>query len=121
MLGVSNLLNTGRYLGLPSLIGQNKHEIFAYVKDRLLSELRIWRGRKISKAGKEILIKSIAKAVPTYCTTTFLLPSTLLDELHVLMNKFWWENGGETAKGVKWMRWERIYVAKKHGGRGFHV
>lgn len=35
LLEVSTPLNTGRCLGLPSLIGRNKKSIFAYVKDRM--------------------------------------------------------------------------------------
>lgn len=31
-------LNTSKYLGLPSMIGRNKIEIFGYLKDRLLEE-----------------------------------------------------------------------------------
>ena len=33
VLGVSNLVDTSYYLGLPSLIGRNKHAIFIFVRD----------------------------------------------------------------------------------------
>ena len=35
ILGVQSHLNTGRYLGLPSLIGKSKREVFGFLKDRL--------------------------------------------------------------------------------------
>lgn len=101
LLGVYQNLNTGKYLGLPSLVGRGKREIFNYIKERLWSKLQGWRSRKLSKAGKEVLIKAAAQAIPTYCMTTFLLPNTLLDELHVMLNKFWWESNGDSSKGVK--------------------
>lgn len=47
-------------------------------------KLQGWCGRKLSKGGM----------------STFNLPSTLLDELHVMLNKFWWESGG-CLKGGK--------------------
>lgn len=62
------------------------------------------RGKKLSKAGKEILIKTAGKAISSYCISMFLLPSTLLDELHVMMNAFVWGTDGDSRKGVKWMR-----------------
>lgn len=118
-MNVYNSLNTGRYLGLPSLVGRRKKEVFNYIKERLWKKLQGWKGKKLSKVGKEDLIKAAAQAIPSYCMSTFLLSSTLLDDLHVMLNKCWWENGGDSAKGVKWMHWEKMYVRKKAGGRGF--
>lgn len=51
--------------------------------------------------------------------STFLLPSTLLDELQRMLNSFWWGNSTNPSKGVKWMKWEKICVRKELGGRGF--
>lgn len=35
-----------------------------------------------------MLIKAAAQAIPSYCMSTFLFPSTLLDELHRMLNSF---------------------------------
>lgn len=40
-LGSFNPLYTGRYLGLPSLIGRRKVEIFNYIRDRLWTKLQL--------------------------------------------------------------------------------
>lgn len=74
---------------------------------------------KLSKAGKEVLIKSAAQEIQSYCMYTFLLPSTLLDELHVMMNNFWWGSNNDEAKGINWMRREKFCVHKNARGRGF--
>lgn len=34
LTGISNPLNTGKYLGLPSLVGRGKLEIFRYIRDK---------------------------------------------------------------------------------------
>ena len=34
ILGVTNGINTGRYLGLPSLIGRSKRATFSYIKEQ---------------------------------------------------------------------------------------
>lgn len=119
ILGVYNPLNTGRYLGLPSLVGRNKKHIFRYIKEKLFSKLQNWRSKKLSRAGKEILIKAAAQAIPSFCMSIFLLPTTLLDELQRMLNSFWWGSGGDTSKGIKWMSWRKICVRKEVGGRGF--
>lgn len=60
----------------------------------------------------------MAQAIPKYCMTTFLLPSILVDELHIKMNKFWWGSGNDDAKGINWMRWKKLCVRKSAGGGG---
>lgn len=60
VMGVQNALNTGHYLGLPSLVGRSKRDIFSYIKDRLWKKLQGWKNQKLSKVGKEILIKTAA-------------------------------------------------------------
>lgn len=120
ILGVSNQLNTSKYLDLPSLIGKSKVAIFHYICERLWNRLQGWRNKKLSKAGKEVLIKSAAQAIPAYCMSTFLLPDTLLDELHKILNSFWWGHGTDPKKGVKWEKWESLCKHKNEGGMGFH-
>ena len=88
-LGVSSSLDTGRYLGLPSVIGKSKKTIFGFLKDRLWKRIPSWKNRFLSRVGKEILIKLVAQAIPSYCMSTFLLPKTLCDELQRMMNSFW--------------------------------
>ena len=50
----------GIYLGLPSLIGRNKKAIFSFIKERLWHRIQSWHSKSLSRAGKEILIKTIA-------------------------------------------------------------
>lgn len=68
ILGNSNPLNTGRYLGLPSLIERDKKVIFRYIRDRSWDNLKGWRNKKVYKAGKEVLIKSAVQAVLAFCS-----------------------------------------------------
>ncbi|GAU22843.1 hypothetical protein TSUD_282100 [Trifolium subterraneum] len=59
ILGVKLVLGTSIYLGLPSMVGRSKKAIFSYSKDRVWKRINSWRGRALSKAGKEIMIKSV--------------------------------------------------------------
>ena len=89
-LGVTSSIDTGRHLGLPSLIGKSRRAIFGFLRDRLWKKLQGWKNHFLSIEGKEILIKSVAQATPSYCMPTFLLLATLCDELQSMMNSFGW-------------------------------
>lgn len=66
-----------------------------------------------------MLIKAATQAIPSYCMRTFLIPSTLLNEIHIMLNKFWWGDSTDAMKGIKWMRWEKLCVHRSAWGRGF--
>jgi hypothetical protein len=40
-----------------------------------------WKEKYLSTAGKEVLVKSVAQALPVYIMSVFKLPLTLCDEL----------------------------------------
>jgi hypothetical protein len=66
LMGVRHVMGTGTYLGVPSMVGRSKKSTFAYIKDR------IWR--KInSKAGKEVMIKSVLQAIPSYVMSIYII------------------------------------------------
>ncbi|CAN0921130.1 Transposon TX1 uncharacterized 149 kDa protein [Linum grandiflorum] len=100
ILGIHNPIDTGRYLGLPSCVGRNKRNIFKHLKDRIWRRMQAWRGRRISNAGREVLIKSVAQAIPTYYMNTFLLTNGMVKDIERMMNSFWWGTKGERGGGV---------------------
>lgn len=51
ILRVSNPLNTGRYLGLPSLIGRKKREVFRFLSERLWKKVQSWKVRAFRRQG----------------------------------------------------------------------
>jgi len=59
IIGVRHVIGTGKYLGLPSMIGRDKRSIFSFIKDRIWKRINAWRGRALSKAGKEVMIKYV--------------------------------------------------------------
>ncbi|KAJ8767392.1 hypothetical protein K2173_017436 [Erythroxylum novogranatense] len=76
------------YLGLPSPLRRSKRHIFSFLKDSVWKRINNWNSYFLSRAGREILIKVVIQAIPTYCMNVFLLPAAICHELQVLMNKF---------------------------------
>ena len=68
----------------------------------------------MSSGNKEILIKSVAQAIPAYVMSVFKLPASVCDELTRMMHQYWWgeENG---KKKMAWMSWDKMRLPKFMG------
>ncbi|XP_019160780.1 PREDICTED: uncharacterized protein LOC109157336 [Ipomoea nil] len=117
-LGVSQADDFGKYLGLPSVIGRNKKLVFAYIEQKLKQRFGTWNKRLLSRAGKEVLLKSVAQAMPTYTMSIFLIPKMLCASLERLMNRYWWGRSDRDVS-IHWLAWDRMCTPKKFGGLGF--
>ena len=84
-LGVSELKQYEEYLGLPALVGRNKRASFDHLKQRIWKRLQGWEGKLLSQARREVLIKSVIQAIPTYTMSCFKLPITLCHEIEKLI------------------------------------
>lgn len=77
ILGMNIVDRHDKYLGMPAVVGRSKHEVFAYLRDRIWRRIQGWGERTLSSAGKEVLIKAVLQSIPTYIMSCFLLPATL--------------------------------------------
>ena len=121
VLDILNLMQDSRhskYLGLPSIIGKSKNEIFAEIKEKVGRKLSGWKEKMLSMGDKEILIKVVVQAVPTYTMSYFLLPKGLCDDLESMMHNFWWGQRHQEQK-ITWVTWKKMYKSKLHVGMGF--
>jgi hypothetical protein len=76
LLGASSIATTEKYLGLPIFIGKSKNKTFQGLKERVTKKLNGWKEKKLSKTGREILIKAVAQAIPSYTMSCFKLPKS---------------------------------------------
>ena len=60
-----------KYLGLPTYVCGSKKKVFQYIQERVLKKLKGWKEGFLSQAGREVLIKTIAQAIPTYAMQCF--------------------------------------------------
>ena len=90
ILGVREIHHYEKYLGLPSLTRRQKNLSFNYIKERVWRKLQGWEGKLLSQAEREVLIKAVIQAIPTYAMGCFKLPLGLCNEIEVMVRKFWW-------------------------------
>lgn len=85
-----------------------------------IGSLAKYKGGKLrlTKAGREDLLKSVALAIPTYLMSCFKFPVATHNFLNRALSNFWW---GESEVGNKmhWKAWKDLCVAKDKGGMGF--
>ncbi|XP_057451835.1 uncharacterized protein LOC130743612 [Lotus japonicus] len=96
-----------KYLGLPTIIGKSKTQIFSFVKDRVWKKLKGWKEKSLSRAGREVLVKAVDQSIPSYVMSCFLLPDGI-----------WW-GGDVTKRGMHWLSWKSLCKSKDRGGIGF--
>jgi hypothetical protein len=82
--------NHSKYMGLPAFVGRSKQQVFNFVQEKVWKKLKGWKGNFMSYAAREILIKSVVQAIPTYIMSCFKLPDSLCDQIERMICKFWW-------------------------------
>ena len=93
--------------------------IFAFLRERMWNRLQGWHGKLLSQDGKEVLIKTVAQAIPTFCMSSFLIPISLCQELERMMNSFWWGTKSNGERCIHWIKWNTLCPRKEQGGMGF--
>ena len=117
-LGVKEVDRFESYLVLPTLIDCSKYQTFSFLKDRVWKKLQGWKGKLLSKTGKEVLIKVVTQSIPTYTIGEFQLPKKFCNELNAMCARFWWSQVSNERK-IHWQNWESFSKPKKEGGMGF--
>ena len=108
---------TGRYLGLPESFGRRKKDLFTSIVDRVRQKAVSWASRRLSKAGKLTMLKTVLTAIPSYTMTSFEIPVSLCRRIQSVLTRFWWD-GSEEQKKLCWVVWDKLTKHKAEGGLG---
>jgi preprotein translocase subunit SecA len=86
-LQLSTEARTEKYLGLPIYIGRSKQKPFEFLKEKIWKRIQGWREKLLSLASKEILIKAVAQAIPTYAMACFDLTKSFCDQVRAMISQ----------------------------------
>lgn len=117
-LQVHNESLNDRYLGMPTDVGHSKNGTFRYLRDRVWEKIKGWMEKLLSSAGKEVLIKSVAQAIPVYSMSCFRLTRGLCESITSIIRQFWW-GSKQGRRKPSWVAWDIMTQPKHLGGLGF--
>lgn len=69
--------------------------------------LSSWKTGMLSQAMREVLIKAVAQAIPTYIMSCFAIPNSICDNMESLICRFWWGGNEDTSK-THWVSWKKL-------------
>ncbi|KAK2655697.1 hypothetical protein Ddye_008749 [Dipteronia dyeriana] len=81
---------------------------FTSIVDRVWHKIKGWGEFFLSLVWKEILVKAVIQAIPTYAMSLFKLPKRLIAEIHQLCARYWW---GEMRRAGNFIGAPRIGYA----------
>jgi len=104
--------------GLPTPDGRQKKDRFQSVKEKISKRMSTWSEKFLSSGAKDVLIKSIAQAIPTYMMSVFQLSDSVCEDIECSFRKFWWGEEKDQRRN-HWVAWEKFSRCKARGGLGF--
>ncbi|KAL4283814.1 hypothetical protein GQ457_16G010140 [Hibiscus cannabinus] len=118
ILPVKEVSEPNTYLGMPLIIGRNKLRAFGFLSDNVSSRVRSWNKNLLSFGGREVFLKAVAQALPTYVMSCYMIPDCIIDRIVRVMRNYWWS---ERTSGRGWpmIAWKKLCAPKRAGGLAF--
>ena len=93
---------------------------FREIQKRVTKRVMGWKEKHISKAGREVLIKTVAQAIPIYSMSMFKFPKKICDDINSALAKYWW---GQTRneREIHGINWGKLCKPKDKGGMGLGI
>ena len=113
LLQISDEAFNERYLGLPIHLGRSKTKAFGYLKEKVWRKIQGWKEKFLSRAGKEILIKAVAQAIPLFAMSCFDITKRFCDDIGSMVCRYWWNNQEEERH--HWLGWQCLSKPKVMG------
>ena len=103
-MGVPEIKEYEKYLGLSAIVGRHKRASFNFIKDHVWVKLQGWKEKLLSQAEKEVLLKAVVQAIPTFAMSCSRLPVGFCQDNEMLARRFWYGQRGEHRK-IHWKKW----------------
>jgi hypothetical protein len=88
--------------------------------DKIGARLAGWKGKLLSKAGRETLVKTVISSQPIYHLTVFPLQKWVIQRIDRIQRSFLWKGDGpeNLSGGHCLIKWQVTARSKSLGGLG---
>ncbi|KAE8722230.1 hypothetical protein F3Y22_tig00014304pilonHSYRG00093 [Hibiscus syriacus] len=93
-------------------------ETFGFLRDKVAKRIQGWSHNLLSYGGREVFLKFVVQALPTYVMSCYLLPDVVVEAITSLRRAYWWSGKYET-RGWAHVAWNKVCRAKRDRGVGF--
>ncbi|RYQ85221.1 hypothetical protein Ahy_B10g104723 isoform A [Arachis hypogaea] len=76
--------------------------------ERVESKIECWKESILNQAGKEVLIKAVLQAIPSYAMSILRFPKTFCNKLCAKIARFWRRNK-KRDKDIHWRAWPKLW------------
>ena len=113
ILNISISTSLEKYLGCPIINGRVNKETFKDIIISTQNQLTKWKASAISQEGRATLIRANLAAKPNHVMQSFMLPSSIHQDLNKKNKNFFWNKGEHHSPLIGW---DRICKPKNNGG-----
>lgn len=89
MMGFVQWENQGKYLGLLADWVRAKSRALGWIREKILSKMEGWKESLLNQAGKEILIKVVLQAIPSYAMAVIRFLLNFCNKICLDIANFW--------------------------------
>ncbi|XP_074298449.1 uncharacterized protein LOC141629328 [Silene latifolia] len=106
-----------RYLGVPIQLGKVSKKEFSSLVEKMVTRIRSIGARKLSYAGRVVLINSVLNTLYNYWAAMFVIPKAAIKRVKAICRNFLWDSSTEYHR-VPLVGWDRVTMSKSAGGLG---
>ncbi|XP_074288855.1 uncharacterized protein LOC141614002 [Silene latifolia] len=106
-----------KYLGVPIKPAKLSIKDCQPLIDKVFERIRQLGTKKLSYAGRLVLIKAVYRTLHSYWASIFIIPKAVLLKIEAICRNFLWHGGTEYAR-TPTVAWSKLCTNQKDGGLG---
>ncbi|XP_074297928.1 uncharacterized protein LOC141628730 [Silene latifolia] len=104
-----------KYLGIPIQPGRLTRQDCNILLERIVTRVRSIGARKLSYAGRLVLITSVLNTLRSYWASIFLIPKSVIKRIKAIYRNYMWSGDTEYHR-VPLVAWDKVCCSKQEGG-----
>ncbi|XP_074304835.1 uncharacterized protein LOC141639660 [Silene latifolia] len=106
-----------RYLGVPIQPGKISKKDCNSLVEKMVTRIRSLGAKKLSYAGRVVLINSVLNTLYNYWAAMFVIPKAAIKRVETICRNFLWDSSTEYHR-VPLVGWDKVTRPKTEGGLG---